>query len=86
MTANKLKKVLYRGTIAIFVLASVAVLDYTFQQINNEQNHNLYNYYKSECVEHFPNMILGGRLACYQYFDMHQAIGQAMHKFSETVK
>lgn len=57
-----------------------------YYPVNNEQNHNLYNYYKNNCVEHFPNMILGGRLACYQYFDMHQAIGQAMHKFSETVK
>lgn len=57
-----------------------------YYPVNNEQNHNLYNYYKNNCVEHFPNMILGGRLACYQYFDMHQAIGQAMHKFNETVK
>jgi len=52
-----------------------------YYPINNDQNHNLYNYYKNQCVEHFPNMILGGRLACYQYFDMHQVIGQAMHKF-----
>lgn len=57
-----------------------------YYPVNNEQNHNLHTYYKNQCVEHFPNMILGGRLACYQYFDMHQAIGQAMHKFSETVK
>ena len=28
-------------------------------------------------------LILGGRLACYRYFDMHQSIGQAMKKFEE---
>jgi len=31
----------------------------------------------------YPNFILGGRLACYKYFDMHQVIGQALKKFEE---
>ena len=53
-----------------------------YYPINNEKNHDLYTHYKNECAVHFPNMILGGRLACYQYFDMHQAIGQAMHRFT----
>jgi UDP-galactopyranose mutase len=55
-----------------------------YYPINDEKNHNVYTHYKNECAEHFPNMILGGRLACYQYFDMHQAIGQAMHRFTNV--
>jgi UDP-galactopyranose mutase len=53
--------------------------------INNERNTALYQRYKSECDIVFPNMILGGRLACYQYLDMHQVIAQAMHKFPQTL-
>lgn len=51
-----------------------------YYPINDIINNNLYNKYKLMCNEEFSNMILGGRLACYQYMDMHQVIGQAMQK------
>ena len=53
-----------------------------YYPINDDKNNTLYQNYKVECERVFPNMILGGRLACYQYFDMHQIIGQAFKKFT----
>ena len=55
-----------------------------YYPINNTKNNELYDYYKKECEDNFENVILGGRLACYKYFDMHQVIGQAMDKFSKN--
>ena len=55
-----------------------------YYPVNNVKNTDLHKYYKSECEKTFPNMILGGRLACYQYFDMHQVIGQAMHIWNQV--
>jgi len=57
-----------------------------YYPINDVKNNNLYNFYKNECTIHFPNMILGGRLAHYQYFDMHQVIGQSFKKFAESIQ
>lgn len=54
-----------------------------FYPINDDRNNQLYKQYVELVKEEYPNIILGGRLACYKYFDMHQVIGQAMHKFDE---
>lgn len=56
-----------------------------YYPINDVSNNELYNYYQIECSKSFENIILGGRLACYRYLDMHQVIGQAMHKFGKTL-
>lgn len=42
---------------------------------NNEIYHKYYNM-KKEC----PNVIFGGRLAEYKYYDMHQVVGSALAK------
>ena len=52
-----------------------------YYPINNERNNNLYDKYNELTKKEYPNFMLGGRLACYKYFDMHQVIGQAIHKF-----
>jgi UDP-galactopyranose mutase len=56
-----------------------------YYPINNERNNNLYEKYNELMKKEYPNFILGGRLACYKYFDMHQVIGQSMHKFQSQV-
>lgn len=57
-----------------------------YYPINDEQNNELYSKYKNEFIKQFPNYQLGGRLACYQYYDMHQVVGQAIQKFESSVK
>lgn len=52
-----------------------------YYPVNNTINELRYELYKKVCNQRYPNLILGGRLASYKYMDMHQVIGQAMHKF-----
>lgn len=54
-----------------------------YYPINTEKNNKLYNEYKKQTDEYYENFIFGGRLACYQYLDMHQVIGQAFKKFND---
>ena len=59
--------------------------DYTdnndpYYPINNEINDKIYQQYKK--LNRTNNKIIfGGRLAEYKYYDMHQVIGSAMHKY-----
>lgn len=48
-----------------------------YYPINNEQNNILYNKYK-ELADKEKNIIFGGRLAEYKYYDMHQVIENAL--------
>jgi len=54
-----------------------------YYPINNDDNNKLHKQYVDVIKKEYPNFILGGRLACYKYFDMHQVIGQALKKFEE---
>lgn len=49
-----------------------------YYPINNEKNNERYRRYK-ELADRETNVIFGGRLATYKYFDMHQVIGSALH-------
>jgi len=44
--------------------------------INNERNEKLHSSYKERVGD---NYILGGRLAEYRYYDMHQVVGSALN-------
>lgn len=48
-----------------------------YYPINDTKNVNLYNKYKLLAIED-SNIIFGGRLAEYKYYDMHQVIGSAL--------
>lgn len=54
-----------------------------YYPINTEKNNKLYNEYKKQADEYYENFTFGGRLASYQYLDMHQVIGQAFKKFND---
>lgn len=56
-----------------------------YYPINDDNNNVLYKKYVDILYGEYPQFVLGGRLACYRYFDMHQSIGQAMKKFEEHV-
>lgn len=56
-----------------------------YYPVNTEIDQNIYSLYKSE-ANSMQNIIFGGRLARYQYLDMHQVIGSALQVFDRKVK
>lgn len=56
--------------------------DIPYYPINDEKNNNKYKFYKEKSKNLENKIIFGGRLGSYQYYDMHQVIGQAL----KTVK
>ena len=48
-----------------------------YYPINNEKNNSIYSKYK-ELAEKETNIIFGGRLAEYKYYDMHNVIEKAL--------
>jgi len=51
--------------------------DEPYYPINDDKNNNMYYKYKA-LADHETNVIFGGRLATYKYYDMHQIIGAAL--------
>jgi UDP-galactopyranose mutase len=56
-----------------------------YYPINDEKNTELYNQYKKLAREE-ENIIFGGRLAEYRYYDMHQVIGSALEKAKKEIE
>ncbi|SDF79413.1 UDP-galactopyranose mutase [Pedobacter terrae] len=56
-----------------------------YYPINDSLNMTIFNQYK-EVSKDFPNVIFGGRLAEYKYYDMHQVIGSALTKMKHELK
>lgn len=50
--------------------------------INDDENNEIYRKYKSE-TRKFEGFVLGGRLARFKYYDMHQVIASALHDFAK---
>jgi UDP-galactopyranose mutase len=50
-----------------------------FYPINDEENTLLYNKYRTQCIQKFPKIVLGGRLGQYQYYDMQDTIISALN-------
>ena len=53
-----------------------------YYPINDEINTAIYKQYKT-LADKEQNVIFGGRLAEYKYYDMHQIIGSALHKVAK---
>lgn len=49
-----------------------------YYPINDFKNSNLYKKYKSLAMQQCPDVIFGGRLAEYKYYDMHQVVAAAL--------
>lgn len=56
-----------------------------YYPINDERNNRLFEKYK-ELAKRWPNVIFGGRLAEYKYYDMAPTIEQAMSAFRTLSK
>jgi len=54
-------------------------LNTPYYPINNDVNNDLYKKYR-QMSEKENNILFGGRLAEYRYYDMHQIIGSALQK------
>ena len=55
-----------------------------YYPINNEKNTKIYNQYK-ELTKELSNVLFGGRLAEYKYYDMHQVIASALEATKKEV-
>ena len=53
-----------------------------YYPINDDANNAIYNVYKKK-AESLDNVIFGGRLAEYKYYDMHQIVGSALAKMKK---
>jgi UDP-galactopyranose mutase len=53
-----------------------------YYPVNDELNNEIYNRYK-ELADQEKNIIFGGRLAEYKYYDMHQVIEAALNRVKE---
>ncbi|EDU8830703.1 UDP-galactopyranose mutase [Salmonella enterica subsp. enterica] len=51
--------------------------DEPYYPVNNSDNNRKYSKYKTK-TEDFKNVIFGGRLAEYKYYDMHQVVASAL--------
>jgi len=51
--------------------------DEPYYPMNNTKNNDLYKKYQ-ELAQGMPNVIFGGRLGMYKYYDMHQVIAAAL--------
>lgn len=53
-----------------------------YYPVNDDVNNTIYNAYKKK-AESLDNVIFGGRLAEYKYYDMHQIVGSALAKIKK---
>ncbi len=56
----------------------------SYYPVNDDKNNAIYNQYKS-LSEKDNNVIFGGRLAEYKYYDMHQIIASALKKSKDSI-
>jgi UDP-galactopyranose mutase len=56
----------------------------SYYPVNDDKNNAIYNQYKS-LSEKDKNVIFGGRLAEYKYYDMHQIVGSALKKSKDSL-
>lgn len=63
--------------------------DEPYYPINDEKNNKKFKKYR-ELADKYSNVIFGGRLGMYKYYDMHQVIGAALStiekEFKDSVK
>ena len=55
-----------------------------YYPVNDNRNNVLYSRYVEEAAKN-PNLILGGRLGAYKYWDMDKAVADALHTFETKI-
>lgn len=59
--------------------------DEPYYPLNNERNNMVYKQYR-KLADQFPNVIFGGRLGMYKYYDMHQVIAASLTTVNKEFK
>jgi UDP-galactopyranose mutase len=59
--------------------------DEAYYPINDDLNNKLYKKYLNKSTYYNDNVIFGGRLAEYRYYDMHQVIASALKKVKDVL-
>ena len=57
-----------------------------YYPVNNAESAELYGKYVELAKKKYPNMVLGGRLGAYQYWDMDKAIKNALDLVNDLLK
>lgn len=72
-------------TLIIKEFSAEANREEPYYPIGGEKNRLLYNKYLKEIKETYPNVIVGGRLGDYKYYDMHHVIREALNVYSKEI-
>lgn len=72
-------------TLIIREYACEAGREKPYYPIGGEKNRQLYDQYLQE-LQHHPNLIVGGRLGDYRYYDMHHVIENALNLYYQKIK
>ena len=59
--------------------------DEPYYPVNTEADRRLYAEYEARAAAE-PNVVFGGRLGTYKYYDMHQVIDTALTAYEEQVE
>lgn len=72
-------------TLAIYEFSKAGSKDDPYYPLGSERNKAIYNKYREE-IDQSKNIIVGGRLGDYKYYDMHQTIGKALELYETKIK
>lgn len=75
-----------RKTLIIKEYSKEADREEPYYPIGGEKNRLLYNKYLKEIKTIYPNIIVGGRLGDYKYYDMHHVIKAALNVYEKDIK
>jgi UDP-galactopyranose mutase len=60
--------------------------DHPYYPVNDTDNQAVYDLYRTKAAREFPNIIFGGRLGSYRYYDMDQVVAMALKDANDYLK
>lgn len=75
-----------KETLIIKEFSAEANREEPYYPIGGDKNKALYNKYLKKINEIYPNIIVGGRLGDYKYYDMHHVIKLALNTYLKDIK
>lgn len=75
-----------KETLIIKEFSAEANREEPYYPIGGEKNKLLHNKYLKEINEIYPNIMVGGRLGDYKYYDMHHVIKEALNMYLNDIK
>ena len=72
-------------TLTMYEFSKAADKDDPYYPLGSERNNTIYNKYRDE-VDKSKNILVGGRLGDYKYYDMHHTIEKALDLYETKLK